>query len=70
MSHGTEEVHRADDDMFLSPESRLLVDSPSGAACCVYDGNGHRLVLPFEHIAREPLPLILVRAGGPEPFEP
>ena len=35
----------ADADLWLSPRCRLLADAP-GAADFVYDGAGHRLVLP------------------------
>ncbi len=40
-----EPVTKAEGDMFLSPQSRLLADSP-GYSEYVYDGAGHHLVLP------------------------
>lgn len=52
----------ADADLWLSPRCRLLADSPT-ATDFVYDGAGHRLVLPEGLAEGEALPLILVGAG-------
>ena len=38
-------VHKAEGDLWLSPETRLLVDAP-GCDSFEYDGAGHRLVRP------------------------
>jgi hypothetical protein len=38
-------VHEAEGDLYLCPSVRLLADTP-GACSYVYDGKGHRLVLP------------------------
>ena len=54
--------HVADADLWLSPRCRLLADSP-GAMDFVYDGAGHRLVLPEGLAEGEALPLILIGAG-------
>ena len=32
--------------MWLSPESRLLADAPGSPEDLVYDGQGHRIILP------------------------
>ena len=53
---------RADRDLWLSPESRLLADSP-GVEDFVYNGQGKRLVLPQDISVDEPLPLILIGPG-------
>lgn len=53
---------KADRDLWLSPESRLLADSP-GTEDFVYDGQGRRLVLPQDISVEEPLPLILLGPG-------
>jgi hypothetical protein len=53
---------KADRDLWLSPESRLLADSP-GVEDFVYDGQGKRLVLPQDISVDEPLPLILIGPG-------
>ncbi len=52
----------ADRDLWLSPEARLLADSP-GVEDFVYDGQGKRLVLPQDISVDEPLPLILIGPG-------
>jgi hypothetical protein len=39
------DVHEAEGDLYLCPSVRLLADTP-GACSYVYDGKGHRLVLP------------------------
>lgn len=54
--------YKADRDLWLSPESRLLADSP-GTEDFVYDGQGRRLVLPQDISVEEPLPLILIGPG-------
>jgi hypothetical protein len=56
------EEHVAAGDMWLSPASRLLADAPDQADF-VYDGGGHRLVLPAGLAESEALPLILIGAG-------
>ena len=53
---------KADRDLWLSPEARLLADSP-GVEDFVYDGQGKRLVLPQDISVDEPLPLILIGPG-------
>ena len=53
---------KADRDLWLSPEARLLADSP-GLEDFVYDGQGKRLVLPQDISVDEPLPLILIGPG-------
>ncbi len=53
---------KADRDLWLSPEARLLADSP-GVQDFVYDGQGKRLVLPQDISVDEPLPLILIGPG-------
>lgn len=55
--------HRAEGDRWLSPEARLLADSPTGPEDVVYDGCGHRIVLPQDVAPDDPLPLILIGAG-------
>ena len=55
--------HKAEGDLWLSPEARLLADAPTGSEDVVYDGCGHRIVLPREVGPDDPLPLILVGAG-------
>lgn len=60
MSAGT--PHKADRDLWLSPEARLLADLP-GVEDFVYDGQGRRLVLPQDISVDEPLPLILIGPG-------
>ena len=52
----------ADKDLWLSPEARLLADSPE-VEDFVYDGQGKRLILPQDISVDEPLPLILIGAG-------
>lgn len=54
--------HKADKDLWLSPEARLLADVP-GVEDFVYDGQGKRLVLPQDISVEEPLPLILIGPG-------
>ena len=49
-------------DLWLSPECRLLADCP-GHAHFVYDGKGHRVILPEGLDARTDLPLIVVGTG-------
>ena len=49
--------------MWLSPEARLLADASAGAEDVVYDGCGHRIVLPRDVGPDDPLPLIVVGAG-------
>lgn len=53
---------KADRDLWLSPESRLLADQP-GVEDFVYDGQGKCLVLPQDISVEEPLPLILLGPG-------
>ncbi|KAK9834254.1 hypothetical protein WJX81_000411 [Elliptochloris bilobata] len=55
-------VHKAESDLWLSPETRLLADAP-GCDSFEYDGAGHRLVLPEGLGPAEALPLILVGEG-------
>ena len=55
-------AYKADRDVWLSPESRLLADLP-GVEDFVYDGQGQRLVLPQDISVDEPLPLILIGPG-------
>lgn len=52
----------ASSDFWLSPEARLLADSPS-ADNFTYDGQGHRLVLPDNIETDSPLPLIVIGHG-------
>ena len=54
--------HKADKDLWLSPEARLLADL-AGVEDFVYDGQGRRLVLPQDISVEEPLPLILIGPG-------
>ena len=54
--------HKADKDLWLSPEARLLADLP-GVEDFLYDGQGKRLVLPQDISVEEPLPLILIGPG-------
>ena len=54
--------YKADRDLWLSPEARLLADAP-GVEDFVYDGQGKRLVLPQDITVDEPLPLILIGSG-------
>ena len=60
MDAGTE--YRATRDLWLSPQSRLLADSPEGADF-IYDGQGHRLILPEGLHEGEALPLIIIGGG-------
>ncbi|KAL6745679.1 hypothetical protein V8C86DRAFT_3150873 [Haematococcus lacustris] len=53
------EPYRAQGDLWLSPEVRLLADSP-GLTHATYDGCGHRLVLPPDLPPTESLPLLLL----------
>lgn len=55
--------HRAEGDVWLSPESRLLADVSSSPEDLVYDGCGHRIVLPQDVAMDDPLPLLLVGVG-------
>ena len=57
-----EEEHKATQDMWLSPQSRLLADSPEGTDY-VYNGQGHRLILPAGLNEGETLPLIMIGVG-------
>ena len=54
--------HKADRDLWLSPEARLLADLP-GVEDFVYDGQGKQLILPQDISVDEPLPLILIGPG-------
>ncbi len=56
------EEHKATQDMWLSPQSRLLADSPEGADY-VFDGQGHRLIFPEGLNEGETLPLIIIGVG-------
>lgn len=49
-------------DLWLCPQTRLLADSPE-ATDYVYDGQGHRLILPEGISDGEALPVIIVGAG-------
>lgn len=58
----------AQSDLYLSPESRLLVDSVQcegeAPAVWTFDGHGHRLVLPPPSaVEQQAVPLILVGPG-------
>lgn len=55
----TETPFKAQHDLYLSPEVRLLADSP-GVQKFVYDGDGHNLILPNGLDPRDSIPLILV----------
>lgn len=55
-------VYTATADVYLSPSCRLLADGP-GPGDRIYDGGGHRLVLPKGVDAEERLPTILIGAG-------
>lgn len=48
--------------MWLCPETRILADTP-GLDDYVYDGKGHRIILPEGISGEEGLPLILVGPG-------
>ena len=56
------EEHTATQDMWLSPQSRLLADSSEGTDY-VYIGQGHRLILPEGLNEGETLPLIIIGVG-------
>ena len=56
------EEYKATKDLWLSPQSRLLADSPEGSDY-VYNGQGHRLILPEGLHEGEALPLILIGVG-------
>ncbi len=49
-------------DLWLCPQTRLLADSPD-ATDYVYNGQGHRLILPEGIVDGEALPVIIVGAG-------
>ena len=57
-----EQEHKAAGDLWLSPQTRLLADSPDGTDF-VYDGQGHRLILPEGISDGAAIPLIIVGAG-------
>ncbi|KAK9827173.1 hypothetical protein WJX74_009221 [Apatococcus lobatus] len=54
--------HKAESDVWLSPECRLLADAP-GVEDFVYNGQGHRLLLPEGIQMADPIPLIVVGYG-------
>lgn len=54
--------YKATKDLWLCPQSRLLADSPEGAEF-VYNGQGHRLILPEGLHEGEALPVIIVGIG-------
>ena len=54
--------HKADSDVWLSPECRLLADAP-GVEDFVYNGQGHRVLLPEGIQMADPIPLIVVGCG-------
>jgi hypothetical protein len=56
------EEYRATQDVWLCPQTRLLADSPQ-CRDFVYNGQGHRLILPEGIGDSEALPLIIVGAG-------
>eukprot|EP00210_Caulerpa_lentillifera_P006209 g5933.t1 len=60
--HLTDTVFVAQRDLFLSPEVRLLADRP-GVDTFVYDGAGHKLILPHNMDPLDAIPLILVGVG-------
>ena len=49
--------------MWLSPDTRLLVDAPGAPEDVVFDGQGHKLVLPKDLTVQDPVPVILVGPG-------
>lgn len=55
--------HIAQGHLWLSPEYRLLADSPGWTGEAVYDGAGHALVLPDCVPGIEHVPLIVVGRG-------
>ena len=57
-----EHEYKAEADLWLCPQTRLLADSPD-ATDFVYDGQGHRLILPEGISDGEALPVIIVGAG-------
>lgn len=59
----TEEPYTVTTDIYISPEVRLLADSP-GVTKFVLDGNGNRLVLPNGIGPYEMMPFILVGTGA------
>lgn len=58
----TDTVFELQEDLFLSPEVRLLADRP-GVDTFIFDGAGHRLILPSDIDPLDALPLILVGVG-------
>ncbi|KAK9908805.1 hypothetical protein WJX75_003140 [Coccomyxa subellipsoidea] len=58
----TEHGYKPTSDLWLSPQTRLLADSPDGTDF-VYDGQGHRLILPEGISDGEAMPVIIVGAG-------
>ncbi|KAK9858457.1 hypothetical protein WJX84_002370 [Apatococcus fuscideae] len=54
--------HKAESDVWLSPECRLLADAPD-VEDFVYNGQGHRLLLPEGIQMADPIPLIVVGSG-------
>ena len=54
--------HKAESDVWLSPECRLLADAP-GVEDFVYNGQGHRLLLPEGIQMADPIPLVVVGYG-------
>eukprot|EP00884_Botryococcus_braunii_P010315 jgi/Botrbrau1/19285/Bobra.0073s0028.1 len=58
----TDAEHHATGDVWLCPETRILADAP-GVDDYVYEGNGHRIILPEGICGEEGLPLILVGPG-------
>ena len=52
----------AESDVWLSPECRLLADTP-GVEDFIYNGQGHRLLLPEGIQMADPIPLIVVGYG-------
>ena len=55
--------HKAEGDLWLCPEVRLLADGPDAPEDVIYDGCGHRIVLPSDVSPDDPVPLILIGAG-------
>ena len=53
----------AKEDMWLSPDTRLLADAPGAPEDIVFDGQGHSLVLPKGLTVQDPVPVILVGPG-------
>ncbi len=60
--NGAGKEHKAESDVWLSPECRLLADAP-GVEDFIYNGQGHRLLLPEGIQMADPIPLVVVGTG-------